>query len=966
MNTTFPKTTDEIGRSGAIVASGLAALVVGAAADLILVWLSPPSPPAHHAAFVAGELTFLGLGKSLEMQFVWAMLSVTALGFTTLELVRRRCPGLDRVLWLALLPAIYWLATRVISPPTEPDIALAETGWILVSAVLIAFTVLIALVHRAETELWVETARWALLVPVLASLSAISVLTGLGRLDLDLYPVTAALGFETLGAVAATAALLTVCALLLPTRFRAIWLARLLVLAQIGLALGFLSLLLPPAEINGALLRQGGLEGPSLPIVLVVLSGMTLLGILRTSGAFTTPTLSPWAVAGALLTVKLGAGGAIAYAMDNPLDFYHHGEWLLPWDQLWHHGAIPYVDMSPSHGLINLLGGGFASLFGDGSMLALQQGQILVRGGALAVAALILGRLLGGPAALLLLAVLPFSGRTPILLLVAAFFGWFLTRMDTEKPVAWLIGAAICAVALVGLAPGQGAVASVALIPAIVVMLWQAWKQERSRLAKAAGALMLICLIFGGLAVFGIGPGAVLAAQIRFILENRAIYEAVHGLPWSAAISADMPLGPVAWEVLRNLWMGITAVLLGALLLALVDRRRRGPWIFMGLAVAIYLLGTLSHTLGRIDLGGPSRTGAQTVFALAVLVPMVVALMAPRRLVILVCAVVVPVGLLAPGFGSALDARSLAKLHRFADREDGARIWIDGATEGVVPIGAGLLSPAVIPMIKPSLGLIDKVLRPEETYLDLTNRNSNYFYLRRAVPVESGAVLTLSTEGMQRRSIAKLRADPPPLVLVDAGGDAAQPFPPPLRIPLIYRYLMEQVANGSYQVWSDGPLTALIKSDRLPSPALSTQDGTAKLDAIWGRRDLERLPTAWGRSPSTIRRDLNEVAGTVTRTEAPDGSQTLTATLSAPAKIDFLGLNLDCNAGGEARLNWQADGHTLGFNFSPVTGLNLLPLDTWPSQAAAPATATADFTLSLPDTCVVSSAGISLWAREGA
>lgn len=974
MNASMPNTASEIGQIGALAASVLAALVLGAALGLGVIWLSPPSPPAHHAGFVAGELTFLGLGKAVEMRFVWTVLVSAGIGFAVLELLRRRCPSLDRLLWVALLPAVFWLATRVISPPTSPDIALAETGWLVVSAALIGLSVLLGLIGsftRPDAEVWVTQARWALLVPVLACLSGVSVLTGLGRLDLDLFPVVAGFGREATGILVVGSSVLMLLVMILPDRNRTLWLARLLLLAQICLAAGFLCLLLPPAEVDGVLLRQGGLEGPALPVVLLALSGVAVLGMLRTPGIFTVPTLSPWAVAGAALTVKLAAGGAIAYAMDNPLDFYHHGEWLLPWDQLWHHGVIPYLDASPSHGWINLLGGGFASLFGDGSMQALQQGQLLVRGGALAVAALVLSPLLGGPLALLALVVLPFSGRTPILLLVAAFFAGFLTRLDTGRPVVWLTGAAVCAVALVALAPGQGAIAAVALLPAILMVFWRAWQVERHLLLKALGVLGVICLAFGGLAMFGLGPGAVLAAQIRFILENWAIYEAVHGLPWAAAISADMPLGPVAWEGLRNLWMAVVAGLIGALILSAVDRRARGPWLFMGLAVLIYLIGTLSHTLGRIDLGGPSRSGAQTVFALAILLPMVLALRAPRWTGPVLCAALIPIALLAPGFGDPPDARALSQLYRSVDREDGARVWVDGAAEGVAPIGAGLLSPALIPMVKPSLDLVNTVLRPEETYLDLTNRNANYFYLRRPVPVESGAVLTLSTEGMQNRSLAKLRAAPPPLVLVDAGGGAAQMFPPPLRVPLIYRYLIDRISDGSYVVWSNGTLTALIAPNRVPSPALSPQEGLAKLDAIWGRQDLGRLPIAWGLSDETVRADLISVAGTVTLTDRSDGAADLSATPADADRVDFLGVHLDCGSDGEAGLTWQVGGRALGFVFSATSGLNLLPLDIWPSHAASPATSYLNFTLSLPDTCMVSSAGgaptgFALWAREGA
>lgn len=944
----------------ALSGSLIAGLVLGGSAAIAAVAVAGPVAPAHHPSFVAGEMSLLGLGKALESRFVWTLMLVAGLAFAGLETLRHRVqPELHKVLWPALMPAVYWLTTRVIAPPAPVAEAMGDTIWLFVSAGLIALTAASALLARQTDAAWVRDARWGLLVPVLATVSGIAVLTGLGRLDLDLFAVLSGWSVWHLTWFPVLLTALCLFSFTLPQTARGAWLARLTLAAQLGLAAGFLCLLLPPAEVDGALLRQGGLSGPALPILLTLLSVGAAVGILRGSRTPDRPTLSPWAVAGALIALKLGDGGAIAYAMDNPLDLYHHGEWLIPWDQFWRHGVIPYVDSAPSHGLINLAVGAVAALVGDGTMVGLQQGQLLVRGACLTVAALVLGRLLGGPAALLALVLLPFSGRTPILLLVAAAFAWFIARTETRHPVAWLCAALAVCIALVGLAPGQGAIASVALLPVIVLMLWRAWQGQRRPLIVAVAVALAVFALVGVLGLFGQGPGPVLRAQIRFILENRALYEAVHGLPWTASFTRDMPLGPVAWEVLRALWIPVAAGLLGALVLAATRREMRGAWIFMGVAVLIYLLGTIGHTLGRIDLGGPSRTGAQTVFALAILLPMVVALRAPRHLLPALWLALVPIGLLSPAFRAVLDPQALAHLHQSRDREDAARQWIDGAAEGIPALGTGLMSPSLIVLVKPVHDLVDSVLADDETYLDLTERNANYFYLRRPVPVESGAVATMATRGMQTRSIARLRADPPPLVLVDAGYTSGQPFPPPLRTPLLYRTLMDELAAGRYDVWTDGTLTALIAPGRAPSPTLPVAEGIARLDGIWGRPKLDRLPTAWGASADTIADDLEPLAATISLNDG----RSVAVALERPGAIDFLGLTLSCMGEADpATITWAAGAQTPSFIFSPSTGLALLPLDIWPSQALTPAARTGRFTLSLPPACSVSDGAV--WSRK--
>lgn len=121
----------------------------------------------------------------------------------------------------------------------------------------------------------------------------------------------------------------------------------------------------------------------------------------------------------------------------------------------------------------------------------------------------------------------------------------------------------------------------------------------------------------------------------------------------------------------------------------------------MAVAVLVYLLGTVGHTLGRIDLGGPSRTGAQTVFALAILLPMVAAMLSPRHLLAALWLALVPIALLSPSFRATLNPLALAHLHQARDREEAGRRWIDGAAEGLPSLGTGLMSPSLVVLVKP-------------------------------------------------------------------------------------------------------------------------------------------------------------------------------------------------------------------------------------------------------------------------
>lgn len=58
-----------------------------------------------------------------------------------------------------------------------------------------------------------------------------------------------------------------------------------------------------------------------------------------------------------------------------PKDFYHEGEYLLPWKLWYNFGQLPYWEHSPARGIDNYLSGIFASLFFE----ATAPGQVLGR-----------------------------------------------------------------------------------------------------------------------------------------------------------------------------------------------------------------------------------------------------------------------------------------------------------------------------------------------------------------------------------------------------------------------------------------------------------------------------------------------------------------------------------------------------------------------------------------------------------
>jgi hypothetical protein len=203
--------------------------------------------------------------------------------------------------------------------------------------------------------------------------------------------------------------------------------------------------------------------------------------------------------------------------------------------------------------------------------------------------------------------------------------------------------------------------------------------------------------------------------------------------------------------------------------------------------------------------------------------------------------------------------------------------------------------------------LLDRVLDPHETYLDLTNRHAHYFYVERRPPIETGAFYNLVTEAQQVRAVAALRRVPPPAVLVAADNTTLDGGPVGLRSHLLYRHVLQMpgfkvVATGG-QVW-------LIREDRLsrldgmgPTVIAEVDDAPSNpLHQVFRAPELHSIPASWGRSAASLERDMRLVetlppsAPTLAQTVG-DG-QALATGNDPHVRFDVSTWNLDGRDGG--------------------------------------------------------------------
>jgi hypothetical protein len=167
------------------------------------------------------------------------------------------------------------------------------------------------------------------------------------------------------------------------------------------------------------------------------------------------------------------------------------------------------------------------------------------------------------------------------------------------------------------------------------------------------------------------------------------------------------------------------------------------------------------------------------------------------------------------------------------------------------------VEPPHVARLQAERAFLDRVLEPGETYLDLTGRQAQYFYLERRPAVEVGATYNLVAEAQQLRAIEALRRRPPPVVLVSADNILHDGGPASLRAPLVYRHVL---LTPGFEVVSTDRLVWLVRADRVQRLAGAGAWRVAPIDdapasplhAVFRPPSLDSIPASWGRSAATL------------------------------------------------------------------------------------------------------------------
>jgi hypothetical protein len=648
----------------------------------------------------------------------------------------------------------------------------------------------------------------------------------------------------------------------------ALWLARrsdrtrawhLLGALQLALPWGFLIVLpMPWVEADGRLraFPTGAMPAAALTLVLIA-----YLDLLRRwsraqeehGGRAWSGVLSPICFAAAILVFRLTP----ALPAHVPLDDYHYGEWALPWWTWASEGMLPFRDYVPARGLVNYSNGAVAALLGDPSSPFIQMCSPLVVAVFFVAALAATAGLVGTPQAAAMFALIPFSDRLTDIDFVATallMVGW--RTFDRGSGLRWSLAWIAVAIPVFLFAPGQALLLAVATAP---LLLWQMGRAvvTAPRLSRNF-AIGTTALLAGAVLLTALGP--MLLGAWRYVVENGAVVGPAYGVDWSLSVGT---LGAGSYwlaEAVRSSFILVPIACVALLGGRLLDRDWARAGRLAVVAVPVLLLGLLyiPRAAGRIDPGAPSRLFVASIWMQAMLLPVVFhAAWGSRQWPSILAFAVFVMGALS-SIAGGVDLRVLAP--RAIPSAPVPATLIKGEAFGLPALGLADVDPLHLTRLVRLRRAIDALLEPGETYLDLTNRNTNYFYFNRRPPIESGAPYNLPNEAQQVRAIRRLEAAPVPVVLAQADSMLHDGGPPSVRDHAFYRYVVQRYLP----VRIDGYIF-LIRGDRLTRASALAERASGQLDAVtlldqvFRPPPLELLPAAWGQSWESLSEDATFV-----------------------------------------------------------------------------------------------------------
>ncbi len=818
---------------------------------------------------VAGAITLSDIDKSRDMHAFLLLLGtavVAAVGITVLgrsiatpdrgepdrgeNIASDVTTQVNQLLLFSLIPAAYRLAAACVHPVN----LVPPLRYVTVFPLGAVLALLLLSRHRKSLQgrdvLVLGGA--ILLAPVMAAFSAIGILLAIARirpqLIVKLSPYGPGCVVTFAGCAIAATAIVWILSTTLET-FRG-RILRVLMACQFPTALLVLFLVPPHLVDLSHQFRNPYPTGLVITLSCIAVAGIGIMyrrfrstlkpGLLNPDFPLG-KAISPFAVMA--ITIFCICGTASLPMASS--EFFHAGEGFTPWQQIWDCHCVPYVDFAPVHGLMEIVCGALNQLFFDGSAANYFAAQALLGGLSVAALSLAASECVSPVAALIFVLSLMPGDR---FYFVAAGLFAIAAPSVVARPVRWLTAWLVIGFLSCGY---NGAMGPAFVLSTAPFALWQFWRAIKTR-RGALAVLVAVVAVLG--AVMGlVTPLRIFSlAFIHFVFDNAWTNEVANGIAWTQGLwLRDQGIGfgtsQFLWEISRFSWV---FVLIGGLVLTWKQwskpaGQRNVPAIILSTSTACVLFWSSFWIIERLDPGGVSRPGAITDVAVYFLLPIMVFLALPQgRRGVAALLVVTLMGLMSKGLPTNIDYEVLAS-RPFDTRVIPAdTAMIDGPAIGIPRLGQIIKpEPDFIINLLSLKKVLSQLLRPGETYFDLTNLTANYFYLGLPSPGQYAPYVAANSR-MQAVMMQHVREHPNvPVMLIYPSGQL-DGVPMALRCYRPYHDFLLK-----YTVYEkDGFMFLVDPARNAAAGPVGTEAQLKRLDSVFRMEDLQRLPIAWGDS----------------------------------------------------------------------------------------------------------------------
>lgn len=558
-------------------------------------------------------------------------------------------------------------------------------------------------------------------------------------------------------------------------------LPKLVLTGQIGLPTLFLTLY--PArllQLNGVVTKYQTTWGLKLLITGMVVWGIFDVVCRHRKHAVTVHgnwanLLSPPALFALLMALRVGNTVSPHISPDD----YHFGEMVLGW---WSYlnGMIPYVGYVPAHGVIvDDLSSFLSFAFYDGTAGSFADAGRLGYA-LLAFATFIAIYRFSGSIGLAFISTFFVGGNLAWLFFTPFLCLWFSHSLGAN-PARWLSIWMLTAPLVILGVPGQGLLLVTASGVMAAGIMWCFWRSPEGRVWRDIGISFAVLIV----AALATPLVPMLFGAIRYVLENGPINQVAYGISWARSWNEGAKAG-FLFEAIRMSWVAIPIAFMAIIYANLKDQTNRKKILLPAIVGFLFILLLIPYAMGRIDPGYASRPGMVAIFGWSILLPVIAwSLLKPVNRA--------PLILLVACMSATLNGGqiSFSSLVSTASARIGAGPLKDGPGAGLSNIGKAAVQDEHWDRLIRLNKLLNRKLSPNESYLDLTSRNAQYFYLNRRPVIPVTAPYNMVSPSQQKRAVEQLSQNVPRLALLEGaniihdGGGLA------LRNPYLYRFILD-------------------------------------------------------------------------------------------------------------------------------------------------------------------------------